>query len=163
MYKKLFFIIAVPFVMLSCNKKTSSDCGYTKPSSVASAAEVANLKAYLDANSLPYTPHPGGFFYNIVSPGSGATPGVCSGVTVKYLGQLTNGTGFDSSYKRDPAGTSFTLGGLIEGWKYGIPLIKNGGSIKLYIPPSLGYGSSANGAIPANSNLIFTIELVNVQ
>ena len=162
MHQKLFFMLALLFVLAACNKSTSK-CYYTAPTSIASAAEITNLKAYLDANSLTYTQHPSGIFYNITTAGSGDNPGVCSTVTVKYLGKLTNGTGFDSSYKVAPAGTSFTLGGLIPGWQYGIPLIKNGGSIKLYIPPSLGYGSRDNGPIPANSNLVFTIDLVNVQ
>ena len=165
MYKKLFIaiIIALPFVFSACKKDSSTSCGYTPTTTVAPAGEIANLKAYLDANSLPYTPHSSGIFYNISAPGAGATANVCSAVTVKYLGQLTNGTGFDSSYKSYPAGIKFILGSLIPGWQIGIPLVKPGGSIKLYIPPTLGYGSTATGPIPANSNLIFTIDLVNVQ
>jgi FKBP-type peptidyl-prolyl cis-trans isomerase FkpA len=63
----------------------------------------------------------------------------------------------------------YTLGGLIAGWQQGLPLISKGGVIKLYIPPSLGYGNTAqdgkngNVAIPANSILIFNIDLINVQ
>jgi FKBP-type peptidyl-prolyl cis-trans isomerase FkpA len=61
------------------------------------------------------------------------------------------------------------LGQLIIGWQKGLPLIKSGGSITLFIPPSLGYGNqdirNSSGAviIPANSNLKFTIDLVSVQ
>jgi FKBP-type peptidyl-prolyl cis-trans isomerase FkpA len=46
------------------------------------------------------------------------------------------------------------------GWKLGLPLIKAGGKIKLYLPPSLGYGNSVSGNIPANSILVFEITLV---
>ncbi len=159
MHKKLFFIIALPMVLFACKKKDTG-CGYTTPTTVASAAEVANLKAYLDSNSLTYTAHPNGFFYNITSLGSGATPVVCSNVTVQYSGRLTTSTTpFDASN-----GVTFTLGQLITGWQLGIPLIKKGGSITLYIPPSLGYGSGGAGAtIPPNSNLVFTISLLGVQ
>jgi FKBP-type peptidyl-prolyl cis-trans isomerase FkpA len=51
---------------------------------------------------------------------------------------------------------------LIEGWKIGLPLLKKGGHIKLYVPPSLGYGPSPNRNIPGNSVLIFDIRLVDV-
>jgi FKBP-type peptidyl-prolyl cis-trans isomerase FkpA len=52
---------------------------------------------------------------------------------------------------------------LILGWQYGIPLVKAGGRIMLYLPPSLGYGSQSTGTIPANSVLIFDITLQGVQ
>jgi FKBP-type peptidyl-prolyl cis-trans isomerase FkpA len=55
------------------------------------------------------------------------------------------------------------LGQLIVGWQKGLPLISSGGKITLYIPPSLGYGSAAAGSIPANSILIFDIELISVS
>ncbi|MEO6550349.1 MAG: FKBP-type peptidyl-prolyl cis-trans isomerase [Ferruginibacter sp.] len=163
MRTKLFFMLAMLALLTACSKSSSSKCNYTTPTTAAPATEVANLKAYLDANALPYTQHPSGIFYNVDSPGSGATPGVCSDVVVKYRGRLTNGAGFDSSYVRSPNGTAFTLGQLITGWQIGIPLIKKGGSITLYVPPTLGYGPTANGPIPANSNLVFNIDLVEVQ
>ncbi|MBC7889271.1 MAG: FKBP-type peptidyl-prolyl cis-trans isomerase [Ferruginibacter sp.] len=161
MRTKLFFMLALPLVFAACSK--SDKCGYTTTTAVASAAEISSLKTYLDANSLVYTQHASGVFYKVNVAGSGSTPGVCSDVTVKYVGSLTNGTTFENSNTNNPNGVSFTLGQLIAGWQIGIPLIRKGGSITLYIPPSLGYGSSSNGSIPANSNLIFTIELVNVQ
>jgi len=163
MYKKLFFIISLGFVMVSCNKNSSSNgCPYTTPTDAASAAEISTLKAYLDANSLPYTQHTSGIFYNIVTPGTGTTvPGVCSAVLVKYSGRTTTST---TPFDQNTAGVSFTLRQLIKGWQFGIPLIKKGGSIILYIPPSLGYGSAGSGAaIPPNSYLIFTIDLVDYQ
>jgi len=106
------------------------------------------------------TQHPSGFFYSIETPGAGVTAGLCNAVSVKYVGKLTNGTIFDQT-TGSPA--TFTLGELIVGWQKGLPLIKPGGKIHLYIPPSLGYGANANGPIPANSNLIFDMELVAVQ
>jgi FKBP-type peptidyl-prolyl cis-trans isomerase FkpA len=158
----LIVIVAAAIAMVSCSK--SEQCPYSPPTSVASAAEVANLKLWLDTNSLPYQEHPSGIFYQVISPGSGATANVCSNVTVKYLGRLTTGAPFDSSYKKYPNGITFALGQLIAGWQHGIPLVKVGGSIILYIPPSLGYGSSGNGPlVPPNSNLVFNIDLVDVQ
>lgn len=162
MYKKLFFIISLPFVIMACNKSSSSSsCPYTTPTDVAPAAEIATLKSYLDSNSITYTQHKSGIFYKIVTQGSGTTPGVCSAVLVKYSGRLTTTT---TPFDQNTAGVAFTLGQLIRGWQFGIPLIQKGGSIILYIPPSLGYGTSGAGAsIPPNSYLIFTIDLVDVQ
>ncbi|MEJ7588129.1 MAG: FKBP-type peptidyl-prolyl cis-trans isomerase [Ferruginibacter sp.] len=154
-------MLALPLMLMACKK--DKKCPYTTSTQVAGATEIANLKAWLDSSSLTYTQHPSGIFYKVITPGSGPTPGVCSEVTVKYKGLLTNGTGFDSSYTRDPDGSVFTLGELIPAWQIGIPLIQKGGSIILYVPPSMGYGSAANGPIPANSNLIFNVELINVK
>jgi len=168
MYKKLFFaiIIALPFVISSCKKDstTNNNCPFVAPTMVASASEIASLKTYLDTNSIAYTQLPSGVFYKINAEGSGTTPTVCSALNFKYSGTtIVNTTPFD-------AGTiTYYLGNLIIGWQYGIPLIKKGGSIVLYIPPSLGYGAQAQGNpgtakyIPPNSYLIFTIDLLNVQ
>lgn len=157
---KFFLILALPFLLAACSKSNNSSCTYTTTTAKAPAAEVTALKAWLDANSLTYSEDPSGICYKITTAGSGAVPNVCSDVTVKYVGKTTtSSTPFDQNL----SGTTFTLGGLIPGWQIGIPLIKKGGSIILYIPPSLGYGSVANGPIPANSYLIFTIDLVNVQ
>ena len=75
---------------------------------------------------------------------------------------FTNGNIFDQT-EANPA--TFLLGNLILGWKLGLPLIKPGGSIILYLPPSLAYGDNPDprSGIPPNSVLIFEIKLVSVQ
>lgn len=85
-------------------------------------------------------------------------------VTVNYVGTLTDGTKFDSSYDRNQPFT-FTLGAgqVIQGWDQGVAGMKVGGKRKLTIPPDLGYGSQAVGSIPANSTLVFEVELLKVQ
>lgn len=159
MIKKLFAVISFPLLMVSCKK--DEKCTYSAPTTAAPASEVTALQDYINSKGLSgsVTQHPNGFFYKIESAGSGAAPSVCSTVTVTYEGKLTNDTKFDES----TTGVSFVLGQLITGWQLGIPLIKKGGSIKLYLPPSLGYGSVANGPIPANSILIFEIGLIDVN
>ncbi len=95
--------------------------------------------------------------------GTGATAAVGDVVTVNYVGKLTNGTKFDSSYDR---GQTFTFkigaGQVIAGWDQGVPGMKVGGKRRLTIPPSLGYGTQAVGPIPGNSTLVFEIELVSI-
>ncbi|MEZ0370036.1 MAG: FKBP-type peptidyl-prolyl cis-trans isomerase, partial [Candidatus Sericytochromatia bacterium] len=85
-------------------------------------------------------------------------------ITVNYIGALTDGTVFDSSYAHGGP-YSFTLGAnqVIKGWDQGIPGIKVGGVRKLTIPPELGYGSSGIGTIPPYSTLVFVVELISVQ
>ena len=96
----------------------------------------------------------------------GTGPEVKSGdtVTVNYVGTLTDGTKFDSSYDRNqPFTTQIGVGQVIKGWDEGIVGMKVGGKRKLIIPPSLGYGDQAAGTIPPNSTLIFEVELVSIK
>ena len=84
-------------------------------------------------------------------------------VSVHYHGWLTNNQLFDSSYLRQEPftfvlGTSF----VIAGWDEGILDMKVGGERQLVIPPGLGYGATPRGSIPANSTLIFEVELISV-
>lgn len=85
-------------------------------------------------------------------------------VTVHYVGTLEDGTKFDSSRDR---GTPFTFnlgaGQVIKGWDAGVAGMKVGGVRRLVIPAALGYGDRANGSIPANSTLLFEVELLGVK
>ena len=83
-------------------------------------------------------------------------------VKVHYTGWLTNGDIFDSSVvRKEPI--EFGLEGLIKGWQEGIPGMKVGGVRRLKIPPELAYGDKVKGKIPANSTLVFEIELLEAE
>lgn len=86
-------------------------------------------------------------------------------VTVNYTGLLENGTKFDSSLNPGRSPFRFTVGAgqVIKGWDDGLMGMKVGGKRKLTIPPELGYGSRDNGPIPANSTLIFEIDLLGIE
>jgi FKBP-type peptidyl-prolyl cis-trans isomerase len=85
-------------------------------------------------------------------------------VVINYVGTLTDGTKFDSSYDRGtPFETQIGVGRVIEGWDKGVVGMKVGGKRKLTIPPSMGYGDQPAGAIPPNSTLIFEVELVGIK
>ncbi|WP_411822744.1 FKBP-type peptidyl-prolyl cis-trans isomerase [Leptospira sp. 'Mane'] len=85
-------------------------------------------------------------------------------VTVHYTGKLTNGKVFDSSVDRgEPFSFDLGSGQVIQGWEKGILGMKEGGKRKLTIPPKFGYGGRAVGPIPANSTLIFDVELIRVK
>ncbi len=158
---KNFVLSVLAFVVLfsSCVKKTGGRaCSYDACATVAPIAEQNNVEAYLTSKSIVAAKHCSGLFYKIDVAGTGTNPTACSDVSVKYKGTLTNGNIFDQS----TTSISFNIQQLITGWKNAIPLIKEGGKITLFLPPSLGYGAQATGSIPANSILIFEIELLKV-
>lgn len=98
--------------------------------------------------------------------GTGAAAAAGDSVTVNYVGSLTNGTIFDASANHGTTGFTFNLGAgqVIKGWDEGIVGMKEGGKRTLVIPASLAYGNQAVGdVIPANSTLIFEVELLKVQ
>lgn len=97
-----------------------------------------------------------------VGQGAVAEPGDV--VTAHYSGRLVDGRVFDSSYDRGTPIT-FTLGAgqVIRGWDEGIQGMREGGKRTLTIAPQYGYGAQAVGPIPANSVLIFDVELVKVE
>ena len=104
-----------------------------------------------------------GMQYEVLTSGSGATPGLNDKVTTHYTGTLIDGTVFDSSVERgQPA--SFPVSGVIKGWTEALQLMKEGDKWKLYIPYDLAYGERGAGAnIGPYSALIFEIELISVD
>lgn len=85
-------------------------------------------------------------------------------ILIHYTGTLSDGTKFDSSYDRgEPFETQIGVGAVIQGWDEGVVGMKTGGKRKLIIPPSLGYGDRQMGSIPANSTLIFDVELIEIK
>lgn len=122
------------------------------------------IKDYLAANNLTAERTEEGLYYIITRVGTGDNPTVGDKVTIHYKGYLTNGNIFDSSYDRGEKST-FSLANLIEGWKIGLPLLKEGGSGTLLIPSSLGYGDSppSGSIIGENEVLLFDIELFEIQ
>lgn len=95
--------------------------------------------------------------------GTGATAAVGDTVTVHYVGTLTNGAKFDSSYDRNqPFSFRIGAGQVIPGFEQGVTGMRVGGKRRITIPPSLGYGSQQVGSIPANSTLIFEVDLLSI-
>ncbi len=161
MKKMLLVFLVLSSVFTSCSKNKDVACTAAAPATVASAAEIMNLQNYITANNIIAVQQPNGVFYTL-NQGTDKSPNLCSRITVRYQGYvLGNSTAFDAT----PAGqtSSFTLSELIDGWKLVLPLVKQGGSVTLYVPPSLGYGARASTAIPANSYLKFNVDLVGVN
>ncbi|GMB65129.1 peptidyl-prolyl cis-trans isomerase [Pectobacterium parmentieri] len=103
-----------------------------------------------------------GLLYQVEKEGSGSAPKDSDTVVVNYKGTLVDGSEFDNSYKRGEP-LSFRLDGVIPGWTEGLKHVKKGGKIKLAIPPALAYGENGVPGIPANSTLVFDVELLDIK
>jgi FKBP-type peptidyl-prolyl cis-trans isomerase FkpA len=105
-----------------------------------------------------------------LSVGTGAEAVEGSTVTVDYTGWLFNnarddqkGAQIDTSIGREPFTFTLGRGEVIAGWDRGVAGMKVGGTRRLIIPPSLGYGGTRRGPIPPWATLVFDIELLAVQ
>jgi FKBP-type peptidyl-prolyl cis-trans isomerase FkpA len=160
--KKILFGFLVAGALSGClktNETGNTTCTYNECGVVAPANEIQTVKDYLDNNGIAATQHCSGMFYTIDEPGTGDSPNVCNTIAFTYEGKLANGNVFDKSTQP----IVYRLSQLIRGFQNGIPKLKTGGRMHLYIPPSLGYGANASGSVPANSMLIFDVTLVGYQ
>lgn len=105
---------------------------------------------------------PSGLQYEVLTAAEGEKPSAADRVTTHYRGTLIDGTQFDSSYDRGQPAT-FPLNGVIAGWTEALQLMSPGAKWRLFIPPELAYGERAQGPIPANSTLIFDVELIEIN
>ncbi|HVF90264.1 MAG TPA: FKBP-type peptidyl-prolyl cis-trans isomerase [Blastocatellia bacterium] len=107
---------------------------------------------------------PSGLRYVDLKEGTGPSPRPGQTVTVHYVGTLTDGSKFESSIDAGrPVDFAIGVGQVMKGWDEGLMTMKVGGKRKLIIPPSLGYGAVARSKIPANSTLLFEVELLGVK
>jgi len=111
---------------------------------------------YLEEKEIEAIRHESGLYYVIDELGSGNNPGKTSTVTVNYVGFFMDGKVFDIN-----GNSTFSLLNVIQAWQIGVPMIKRGGKIKLFAPSGLAYGRVARQGIPANSILLFDIELID--
>lgn len=149
MLRKIFAFFILLLAAASCTKDVT-DYG---------PADKKTIEDYLTAHNLTAQSTASGLYYIIAKPGGANHPNSNSNVSVNYQGYLTSGAVFDESYSNGTP-TNLALSNTIAGWIEGIPLIGVKGKIKLLIPSALGYGSTAKTGIPANSVLIFDVELV---
>ena len=161
-------------VTSSSSSSAPADIDYSACSTDDSAEQVANV----DRSGAGNFPSISGDDTPVIAAGKGSEPTdkvlvktlkqgdgavVCPGATIKanYVGALWNGTVFDSSYERGDA-AEFSLNQVVKGWTYGLAHTHVGDRVELVIPASLGYGGQARGNIPANSTLVFVVDIVGV-
>ena len=105
-----------------------------------------------------------GLQYKVLAPGDAKAPAISATdeVTVNYRGKLVDGTEFDSSYSRGTPAT-FGVSGVIKGWQEALVMMKPGAKWELFVPAELAYGASPRPGIPANSLLIFDVEVLSAK
>mgnify|MGYP003665457661 FL=1 len=128
------------------------------------AKSIAEGKKFLEENKAKegVTTTESGLQYEVLEPGTGEKPAAEDTVEVHYRGTLIDGTEFDSSYARGET-AKFPLNRVIPGWTEGVQLMPVGAKYKFVIPSELAYGERDTGTIPANSTLVFEVELVSVE
>lgn len=155
----LAFVAFLVFILFYSCRVVTNECPYNMdPALKAPDSEIVRLDNYISSNNITATKHSSGIYYQIISQGTGDYPNQCSTVGVTYIGTLTTGAEFD----RSNTTIYFPLNTLITGWRIGIPLVKKGGKVRLYIPPDFGYGQEDRTGIPKNSILIFDITLNDI-
>lgn len=144
MIKLPILMIASALTFFSCNAKGKSGDADSKDSVYVTTAT--------------------GLKYMITQQGTGNKPNKGDRVSVHYTGKFTDGKVFDSSVGRgQPITFELGVGQVIRGWDEGIALLSKGSKALFVIPPDLAYGAQQNGPIPANSTLLFEVELVDIQ
>jgi len=144
----------------TATKKLSGEDAISAASVVLSDEDIADdLDAAVDASG-----NINRLIIDDVIVGSGEEVVTGDTVSVHYIGTLQNGQSFDNSYPKD---TPFEFvvgeGKVIAGWEQGIVGMKQGGQRILVIPSNMAYGANQVGPIPANSTLVFAIELLAIK
>lgn len=155
--KRIKVFLALSFIILLYHGCTKSKACTPNPPNT----ESSQMLSYAAANGIITTSHVSGLYYEIIDPGTGATPNANSKVIVTYRGELLDGTVIDD--QQTPNAESIPLSSFIEGWRIGIPLIAEGGTIKLIIPSALAFGCEPYRTLPGNSILYFEIHLVAIE
>ena len=126
---------------------------------------IAKGKAYLEENAKKagVTVTESGLQYEVITAADGPKPKAEEKVRVKYKGTFIDGTEFDSTEKSNGGEpVEFMLNQVIKGWTEGVQLMGVGSKFKFTIPAELGYGDRDVGPIPANSTLLFEVELMGI-
>jgi len=156
MMRMLFFVIGALFFVWGCGIEDSSQADFD----AQFAADIQQIDAWLAENGIDATVDPSGLRYLIHEQGAGAIalPDT-SEITVNFEGRLM----MDNSIFDQADTVIFPMRNLIVGWRLGIPLIQEGGSMTMYIPSGFGFGPIGTIGIPPNANLIFDVDLIKVE
>jgi len=153
------------FALTACTSSTEVATTKPTPTPEPVATPVPTPAASPVPGEMKTTPS--GFQYQDLVVGSGPRPLMGQSVKVAYVGKFLDGHKFDGGL------IDFTVGetGIIKGWNYGvggnskegIDAMRIGGKRKIIVPPQLGYGDQPHSTIPANSTLVFELELIRLN
>jgi FKBP-type peptidyl-prolyl cis-trans isomerase FkpA len=153
--KILLAMVVLTMAISACQKEVPYD------REAQYSIDTAIIHKFIADNKLIGVKEHEGLYYQVIKPGTGKESiDLVDTVEVNYVGRLLDGTVFDSS---DGTPVKFVLESVIEGWQKGVPLIRQGGQIRLLVPSTMAYTNRPVGPIPANSPLDFTVDLVKVS
>lgn len=123
----------------------------------------AKSEAFLDSNKSKtgIVVLPSGIQYRIIEEGDGPRPGMDSRVSVHYRGSKLDGREFDSSFARGTP-EEFTVNAVLKGWQEVLPLMKQGSTWQIFVPPEMAFGARGNPPVGPNEALMFDLKLVEV-
>lgn len=148
-------LVLASIVVISCSSKSPESKAPTDLSPQAFLDNAAKEPGAVRTSS--------GLVYKEIQAGSGKSPVATDTVTVNYRGTLTDGSEFDSSYKRNMP-LEFPLNQVIPCWTEGVQKMKVGGKSRLVCPANIAYGEQGRPpVIPGGATLIFEIELLGVS
>ena len=176
-WAKILFPLLIVLLLGACNREANNN--FKNPDAtdntpvVAKAAETSVEQQYAEVNQQWLVENgkqdgvkttASGLQYVVKKEGDGKSPTINDIVSVKYTGKLIDGTVFDSTEQNNGGEpVTFPLAGVIKGWQEGLQLMKEGSEYTLFLPAALAYGEQPVGDIPANSTLVFDVELVKVM
>ena len=127
------------------------------------AENQAKSETFLEANKTKtgIVVMPSGVQYRIIEEGEGARPGMESSVRVHYRGSKMDGREFDSSFARGVP-EEFVVNSVLQGWQEVLPLMKQGATWQIFVPPELAFGQRGNPPVGPNEALMFDLKLVEI-
>jgi FKBP-type peptidyl-prolyl cis-trans isomerase len=152
--------------MIGVKSKADYDKEQKEAMEKAITADEEKIKAYIEEKKLlNVRKTASGLYYQITKLGTGPNPTKGSQTTMNYTGYLLDGTVFDSNVDPkfshvEPFKFPLGKGAVIKGWDEGVALLSKGAKARLLIPSPLAYGPQARPGLPANSVLIFDVELL---
>ena len=123
----------------------------------------AKSETFLEANKSKtgIVVMPSGVQYRVIEEGDGARPNLESTVRVHYRGSKMDGREFDSSFARGVP-EEFMISAVLKGWQEVLPLMKQGSTWQIFVPPELAFGQRGNPPVGPNEALMFDLKLVEI-
>jgi FKBP-type peptidyl-prolyl cis-trans isomerase FkpA len=150
-----FGLLFGAMVLISCAKDEDT---YDRAAQLK--LDVEAIEKFVSSNKIDAKDDGSGLYFQVLRPGTQQKGWAkVDSVTVLYTGRLLNGALID----KPALPVRLLYSGLLEGWQNGLKKIQEGGSIRLIIPSTMAYTDVQVGIIPPNSNLDYTIELLNID
>ncbi|MFT6011647.1 MAG: FKBP-type peptidyl-prolyl cis-trans isomerase FklB [Candidatus Azotimanducaceae bacterium] len=151
-------------LLIACSPTPETPNTQTQTTDATMSNEANAGQAFLEANATKdgVTVTASGLQYLVMQSGSGKTPGPTDTVRTHYHGTFIDGSVFDSSVERGTP-LEFPVNGVISGWTEALQLMQEGDKWKLFVPSELAYGKRGVGPIPADTALVFEVELIEVK